>query len=114
MVKGASQGIGVRSILKSLKINKASQSLVELEEDSAAARGMASTRGLRIIDSVAMIVDPRKICKFIFEALKFPGAENLAVVFTIYCEHHVLQYHISPTHQEIREDRHDLMPNLAG
>ena len=46
VVQGASQGTGVRSMLKYCKMTKASQSPVEVKEFSAAARGIASRRNL--------------------------------------------------------------------
>ncbi len=41
IVKRASQGIGVRSMLQDFQINDVSQRYVEIKEDSSAAKGIA-------------------------------------------------------------------------
>ena len=46
IVKGACQGIGVRSMFQDFQINDVSQRYVEINEDSSAAKGIASRRGL--------------------------------------------------------------------
>ena len=46
ITKGASQGTGVRSMLKDFQINGVSDNAVKINEDSTAAKGSASRRGL--------------------------------------------------------------------
>ncbi len=46
IVKGACQGMGIRSLLQDFQIDKAVQRHIEIKEDSSAIKGIASRWGL--------------------------------------------------------------------
>ncbi len=114
IVKGASQGIGIRSMLQDFQINHASQRLVEIKEDSSAAKGIASRRGLgklKHIDIKELWIQ-EKVNSGELEITKVRGTVNLADALTKYCDVHVTRFHFEHTSQHISNDRHELMPTV--
>ena len=68
IVKGASQGIGIRSMLQDFQINAASTRYIEVKEDSSAAKGIASRRGLgklKHVDIKELWIQQKKSVKVI-------------------------------------------------
>ncbi len=114
IVKGASQGIGIRSMLQDFQINDSSQRHVEIKEDSSAAKGIASRRGLGKLkhNDIKELWIQEKVSLEELKITKVPGTVNLADAFTKYCDSHVLNYHLEHTHQHIKNDRHELMPTV--
>jgi hypothetical protein len=115
LVKGAAQGMGIRSMMKDFKIYQAEGSPIEIKEDSAAAKGIASRRGLgkmKHIDIKELWVQ-EKVAKGEIKITKVPGTENLADALTKYCDPQVLQFHLEKTHQKIIDTKHHLAPSLA-
>ena len=116
IVKGASQGIGVRSMLWDFQLNDAGQRHVEIKEDSSAAKGIASRRGLgklKHIDIKELWIQ-EKVSLEELKITKVPGTVNLADALTKYFDLHVLNYHLEHTQQHIKNDRHELMPTVCS
>jgi hypothetical protein len=114
IVKGACQGIGVRSMLQDFQVNGASQRHVEIKEDSSAAKGISSRRGLgklKHIDIKELWIQ-EKVNSEELKITKVPGTVNLADALTKYCDVHVTKYHLEHTSQHISNDRHKLMPTV--
>ena len=114
IVKGASQGIGIRSMLQDFQIHPASTRYIEVKEDSSAAKGIASRRGLGKMKHVHIkeLWIQEKVSSEDLKITEVPGTENLADALTKYCDHHVLDYHIEHTHQEITSEQHPLTPQI--
>ena len=109
------RGIGVRSMFQDFQINDANQRYVEIKEDSSAAKGIASRRGLgklKHIDIKELWIQ-EKVNLGEVKITKVPGTVKLADALTKYCDVHVTKYHLDNTNQQLRGDRHELMPEVC-
>ena len=115
ITKGASQGMGVRSMLKDFKISGVSDHAVEIKEDSTAAKGIASRRGLDKLKHVDIkeLWIQEKVAAGDLKITKVLGRVNLADALTKYCDQHVLNHHLENTDQRVKGDRHELMPQVC-
>ena len=87
---------------------------MEIKEDSSAAMGTASRRGLgklKHIDIKELWIQ-EKVNSEELKTTKVLGTVNLADALTKYFDVHVLNYHLEHTHQHIKNDRHELMPEV--
>ena len=112
IVKGASTGLGISSVLGDLghKVKAI------IHTDSSAAKSPASRKGLgkaRHIE-VNQLWIQEKVGDGVLEIRKEKGTENIADALTKYVESEALQYHLSQTLQDIRSGRHDLMPHIVS
>ena len=99
-------------MLQDFQINNAAQRHVEVKEDASAAKGIASRRGrgkLKHIDIKELWIE-EKVSSGDLKITKVPGTTNLADALTKYCDVHVLNYHVEHTDQQIKDERHELMP----
>ena len=114
IVKGASQGIGIRSMLQDFRISKASTRHIEVKEDSSAAKGIASRRGLGKLKHVDIkeLWIQEKVSNGDLKITKIPGTINLADALTKYCDVHVTNHHVNSTHQNISSLKHPLTPSV--
>ena len=114
IVKGAERGIGIRSMLKDFQISEASNRHVEVKEDSSAAKGIASRRGLGKLKHVDIkeLWIQEKVLDGDLKITKVPGTTNLADALTKYCDVQVINHHIKSTHQTISSTKHPLTPSL--
>ena len=113
IVKGATQGMGIRSMLQDFQIDKASTRHIEVKEDSSAAKGIASRRGLgklKHVDIKELWIQEKVSCGDL-KITKIPGTINLADALTKYCDVHVTNHHIKATHQLISSLKHPLTPS---
>ena len=102
-------------MFKDFKISGVSDHAVEIEEDSTAAKGIASRRGLgkpKHVDIKELWVQ-QKVAAGDLKLTKVPGTGNLADALTKYCDQHVLNYHLEHTDQQVKGDRHELMPQVC-
>ena len=115
IVKGACQGIGVRSMFKDFQINDVSQRYVEINEDSSAAKGIASRRGLGKLKHIDIkeFWTQEKVNSGELKITKVLGTVNLADALTKYCDVHVTKCHLEHINQQIRGERHELMPEVC-
>ena len=113
IVKGASQGIGIRSMLEDFQIGEASTRYIEVKEDSSAAKGIASRRGLGKLKHVDIkeLWIQEKVSEGDLKITKIPGTINLADALTKYCDVHVTDHHVNATHQTISTLKHHLSPS---
>jgi hypothetical protein len=113
IVKGASQGIGIRSMLQDFQIKEASTRYIEVKEDSSAAKGIASRRGLGKLKHVDIkeLWIQEKVGNGDLKITKVPGTINLADALTKYCDQHVTAHHVRSTHQTISTEKHHLSPS---
>jgi hypothetical protein len=114
IVKGAEQGMGVRSMLIDFQISEASTRYIEVKEDSSAAKGIASRRGLGKLKHVDIkeLWIQEKVHSGDLKITKVPGTINLADALTKYCDVQVINHHISSTHQTLSSLKHPLTPAL--
>ena len=114
IVKGAEQGMGVRSMLIDFQISEASIRYIEVKEDSSAAKGIASRRGLGKLKHVDIkeLWIQEKVHSGDLKITKVPGTINLADALTKYCDVQVINHHISSTHQTLSSLKHPLTPAL--
>ena len=114
IVKGAAQGIGIRSMLKDFQVNEASNRYIEVKEDSSAAKGIAARKGLGKLKHVDIkeLWIQEKVHDGDLKITKVPGTTNLADALTQYCDVQVINHHISSTHQSISSTKHPLTPSL--
>ena len=114
IVKGAAQGIGIRSMLLDFQIKAASTRYIEVKEDSSAAKGIASRRGLGKLKHVDIkeLWIQEKVHEGDLKITKIPGTIHLADALTKYCDVHVTDHHVKTTHQTISSQRHPLTPSM--
>ena len=114
IVKGAEQGMGVRSMLIDFQVSEASTRYIEVKEDSSAAKGIASRRGLGKLKHVDIkeLWIQEKVHNGDLKITKVPGTINLADALTKYCDVQVINHHIKSTHQTISSTKHPLTPSL--
>ena len=100
-------------MLQDFQIHPASTRYIEIKEDSSAAKGIASRRGLGKLKHVDIkeLWIQEQVSSEDLKITKVPGTENLADALTKYVDHHVLQYHTQYTHQEISSEKHPLTPD---
>ncbi len=84
ITRGASQGMGVRSMLKDFKINGVSDHAIEIKEDSTAAKGIASRRGLGNLKHVDIkeLWIREKVAAGDLNTIEIMGTVNLADALT--------------------------------
>ena len=111
IVKGASTGLGISSILGDL----GHKTKVVIHTDSSAAKSLASRKGLgraRHIEVNQLWIQER-IGEGTLELRKVKGTENIADALTKYVEAEGLHNHFTNTRQSIQQGRHELMPRAA-
>ena len=112
IVKGASTGLGISSVLSDLGC----QVKVVIHTDSSAAKSLASRKGLgkaRHIHVNQLWVQ-EKVGDGVLEIRKVKGTDNIADALTKYVDSEILQAHMSHTQQEARPGRHCLMPSVVS
>ena len=108
MVKGGSIGLGIRSVLQDMGVEKK----IKVNTDSSTAKGIAMRKGLgkvRHIEVNQLWIQDR-VAKGDIELCKVPGIENLADALTKNVENEGLKWHMEMIHQSIANDRHELAP----
>ena len=101
-------------MLQEFQIYKASTRDIEVKEDSSAAKGIASRRGLGKLKHVDIkeLWIQEKVHSGDLKITKVPGTINLADALTKYCDVQVINHHISSTHQTLSSLKHPLTPAL--
>ena len=108
MVKGASVGLGMQSVLRDFEINVK----LTLKSDASAAIAIASRRGLgkvRLIE-VCQLWLQEKARSGEVKVVKVGTDENVADSLTKYVSSEILKKHMRETGQLAREGRHRLAP----
>ena len=112
LVRGGSMGLGMRSILNDMGLDKKLRVLT----DSSAAKGIASRRGLGKVRHVEVnqlwIQD--KVAKGEIELVKIPGNENVADALTKAIESEKITWHMSRVNLHLKSGRHELMPEVES
>ena len=112
LVKGVSQGLGVKAMLAELGV----ETSVTVKTDASAARGIAMRRGMgkvRHIEVNQLWVQD-KVAKGIVKIQKIATTENLADHLTKYLSQEGICEHMHGTGQWLEDGRHHLMPNVAS
>ena len=112
LVKGASQGLGYKALLKDLGIELP----IELHCDSAAARGIAKRRGLgkmRHIELQTLWIQ-EKIARGVFKLNKILGIENPADLFTKHLSEKCIQKCLEFMNCEIKTGRAESAPEVRA
>ena len=111
IVKGASVGKGLRSVLADLGID----SRIRIHTDAAAAKAIASRKGLgkvRHIEVNQLWIQDR-VGSGDIEIHKIPGSVNPADALTKHVESEILVKHAHMTSQFACSGRHEIMPQVA-
>ncbi len=110
LVKGAAQGLGMKSMLGEVGIDVK----VTVKTDAAAAKGIASRRGMGKVRHIEMnqLWVQEKLLKEVF-VLKIGTDEHLAEHLTKYLNSEGVTSHMYGTNQWIDTGRHDLMPGVT-
>ena len=113
LVKGASQAIGLRSMLEDFQVPF--KALITLMSDASAAIGIASRRGMGKVRhiEVAQLWLQEKIDKEVFRLVKVSGVANLADALTKPPTTGMLSMHMKGTSQRIVQGRHEMMPMIT-
>ena len=112
IVKGSSVGLGISSVLKDLGV----ETKVGILTDSSAAKSLASRKGLgkaRHIEVNQLWIQDT-VSAGVLEMRKVKGTENVADALTKYLEKDGIEKHMRATAQEIRQQRHKLMPTIVS
>ena len=113
LVKGASQGIGIRNIMEDLGVGIIEK--IQLLSDASAAIGIASRRGsgkVRHIEVSQLWLQGRVLSGSI-EVTKIGTGNNLADALTKHIESDILGKHMQGLGVRIESGRHSLMPAVA-
>ena len=110
MVRGGSQGIGMRGIMEDLGIKVG----IEIKTDARAAKGIASRRGVGKIRhiEVSQLWLQEKVSSGEVVVTKVPGQTNLADILTKYVGREDLDRHRITSGFEEVAGRHKLMPQV--
>ena len=108
MVKGASVGLGMQSVLRDFDINVNST----LKNDASAAIAIASRRGLGKVRhiEVCQLWLQEKVRSEAIKVVKVGTHENVADAMTKYVGSEILKRHLRDTNQRLLEGRHRLAP----
>ena len=108
MVKGASVGLGIQSVLRDFEINVK----LTLKSDASAAIAIASRRGLGKVRhiEVCQLWLQEKVRSGEVKVVKVGTDENVADSLTKYVSSEILRKHLRATGQLAREGRHRLAP----
>ena len=108
MVKGASVGLGIQSVLRDFEINVK----LTLKSDASAAIAIASRRGLGKVRhiEVCQLWLQEKVRSGEVKVVKVGTDENVADSLTKYVNSEILRKHMRATGQLAREGRHRLAP----
>ena len=108
MVKGASVGLGIQSVLRDFEINVK----LTLKSDASAAIAIASRRGLGNVRhiEVCQLWLQEKVRSGEVKVVKVGTDENVADSLTKYVSSEILKKHMRETGQLAREGRHRLAP----
>ena len=112
LVKGASQGIGVKNMMSEYGV----ETKVTVKTDASAAKGIASRRGsgkVRHIE-VSQLWVQNKVAQGVLKIQKIATSENLADHLTKYLGQEGVASHMYNTSQWIEGGRHSLMPSVAS
>ena len=111
IVKGASVGLGMRSIMRDLGID----CKVKVNTDASAAKGIATRKGLgkvRHIEVNQLWVQD-KVGKGEIEISKISGAVNLADALTKHVDSERIAWHVANTGQSRESSRHEIAPQTV-
>ena len=111
MVKGGSVGIGTRSVLQDMGVNKG----IRLSTDASAAKGIASRKGLGKVRHIEVnqLWLQDKVGKGEIEVKKVSGGTNIADALTKHVASEKIHRHCESVQLEMRQSRHELMPKVA-
>ena len=115
IVKGASAGLGVCSVLADLGVVSKTPTKLVIHTDSSAAKGISSRRGLgkvRHIEVNQLWIQDR-VNSGEIEVRKVTGASNIADALTKHAEHDMLRKHVEGVSLQVSNSRHDIMPSIA-
>ena len=106
IVKGASIGLGIKSMIGDLGVNVT----IQVNTDASAARGIACRRGLgkvRHIEVNQLWVQDR-VANGDIEIVKITGKENIADILTKHVNSEDIRVHLHKTKQTIIRNRHEI------
>ena len=108
MVKGASVGLGLRSVLGDFDVS----TNLTLKSDASAAIAIASRRGLGEVRhiEVCQLWLQERVRKGDFKVVKVSADENVADALTKYVSRDSMSKHVHATRQDARGGRHALAP----
>ena len=112
IVKGASVGLGLQSVLKDFGIT----SSISIKSDATAAIAIASRRGLRNVRhiDVCQLWLQEKVRTGEVRVQKVGTNENLADALTKFVSRESIDMHMKGTGQMITHGRHELAPKVEG
>ena len=106
IVKGASIGIGLKSMLGYFGV----EVKIRINPDASAAKGIANRRGLGKVRHIAVnqlwIQD--RVVNADIEIIKINGKEKIADIFTKHVNSEDIRVHMYRTNQEITQGRHSI------
>ena len=108
MVKGASVGMGLKSMYSDLGISVK----IDVLTDSSAAKGTASRKGLgkvRHIETNQLWIQ-EKVSNGTIKLHKVLGTDNIADALTKYVPQEELKWHMHKVESVISEGRHEIAP----
>ena len=108
IVKGASIGLGLKSMLGDFGVEVA----IRINTDASAAKGMANRRGLGIVRHIAVnqlwIQD--RIARGDLAIEKVNGKDNMSDILTKHVGAEDIRVHLHKTGQTIAQGRHSIAP----
>ena len=108
IVKGASIGLGIRSMLQDFGVNV---NLI-VKTDASAAKGMANRKGLGKVRHIAVnqLWVQDRIARGDLTIEKINGKENVADNLTKHVNAEDIRVHMYRTNQEVNQGRHSIAP----
>ena len=114
MVKGATMGIGVKSLMGDMGIVRNKINL-KVHTDSSTAKSIANRKGtgkVRHIEVCQLWVH-QEVANQRMEIVKVKGINNIADILTNHIDNSTLNRHLEHIYSERRKDRHHLNPHTA-
>ena len=111
LVKGASQGMGFKSMFKEAGINIG----IIIKTDASAAKGIATRRGMGKVRQieVSQLWVQEKVSTGEIKIVKIPTEDNIADHLTKYQDRTGIGKHMFNTNQSFVSGRHTLMPTVS-
>ena len=111
LVKGASNAMGVRSMLEDMGVKLR----IRVNTDASAAKGIASRRGLGKVRhiEVSQLWVQGKVASVEIEVRKVDGKTNIADALTKHVGSEDVRVHMFRSSQFVKQGRHELAPEVA-
>ena len=114
IVKGATMGMGIRSLMADMGVSRDKPKLM-IFSDSSTAKSISMRRGLGKVRhiEVCQLWVHQEVYNGRMDIVKVKGENNISDILTKHVDNQTLTTHLKPMMSERRSDRHPLNPQKA-